>query len=168
MKLAYRVSMADYEEASWLAMRPRRVFLIAGILIALSAAASLIMSCYSLIMPGSHRTEVVILAMGTLNLGLIFFSLIPRLFRENYFKQNLSGIEAMIAICDEGLTVENALGEKALSWKSIRKWKANRKMIIVYIAKAKFMIFPLRIFPDANEFKASIRLLDEKVGSAIN
>ena len=136
----------DCRRAVFLYLRPRPGYGVAGTLILALAALGAIQKICSP-NPWSSSTFVPLASLAFL--AVFFFVVLPwqatRHFRQNRFLAHATEYR----IDETGLLVQSDLGTTKIPWDHLRKWKENKRLILLYPTYAAYFLFPRRLFAPA-------------------
>ena len=161
---SYELTLADYQSASWLHLRPRKVIGAAGGLIVLLAAAALGFGGYSLLRPGRHGALVAALAAPLGYFALFFYATLPRLVTRSYLRQPALHAMVHLEVTVAGIRSRTPRGRRSFQWEDLTGWKAGSQTTLVYAADKRFIIFPARAFASEQDFRALADQLKAKLG----
>lgn len=136
----------DCRRAVFLHLRPRPVLGAAGLLIlALAALGTVQKICSS--DPWNSSTFVPLASLAFL---AVFFVALPWRATQR-FRQNRFLAHAVEYRIDEaGLHARSDLGTTEIPWDHLRKWKENKRLILLYPTDATYFLFPRRLFAPAD------------------
>ncbi len=166
MKIEVTLSAEDFLAAQRLHFRPKpalRWTLYAALAVFLGM---LIQQILILAQRGSLPRGWWVLPSGLGYGAFLFFILLPwrvrRIFRQN------PGLAAptRTLINEEGLFLESTRGQIRFQWPTLRRWKRNGEMILVYHSGAHFHSFPRRCFARPEDFDGLAELLGKHIGPA--
>ena len=92
----------------------------------------------------------VLSAISFFNLGLgVFFVLYPwyyRLCLKRRFLRTRTGSEMQIEINEETIQVKTENSSSEVKWKAVKSYLEDGKLFLLYLAPAKFIALPKRVF----------------------
>lgn len=143
----------DYRRAVYLHLRPRPVFVVAGLLIlALAALGSVHRICSADTRAPSTFVPLASLAF----LAVYFFVAVPWRATKHCKQNRFLSHAAECRIDETGLQTRSDLGATEIPWDHLYRWKENKKLALLYVTDAMYFIFPRRLFEPAEweEFRA--------------
>jgi len=133
----------DYRRAAYLHLRPRPAFGVAGILMLALAALVLVMKILS---PDPWNSSTFMLT-GCFVFFAVYFLIVTLWQATRQFKQNRFLTHLVEFRIDEtGLHVRSDLGTTDIPWDHLRKWKENKRLILLYPTDATYYLFSRRLF----------------------
>ena len=146
MNIQAKLTAEDYVQAQFLHMRPRPVYKWLGILtifFTLLAAGASTRACIRGCAPW-HQPVIIIAALAYL---FIWFQLVlPRKARKIFAQQKLLHGPMEIVITPDGFSTAAAHGTSNLKWSELHKYKAGKRLMLVYQSDVIFHMFPRRWF----------------------
>ena len=143
----------DCRRAVYLHLRPRPGYGVAGTLILALAALGAVQKIFS---PNPWTSSTFVPLASLAFLAVFFFVVLPwqatRHFKQNRFLPHATEYR----IDEAGLHVQSDLGTTEIPWDHLRKWKENKRLILLYPTDAAYFLFPRRRFAPAEweEFRA--------------
>lgn len=164
MRFNCKIEPADLRRALWVHIRPRPVFAVIGVALALLLVAVFTLALYRLLTSGEGLSLVLTLGACIAYFGWYFFVCLPRRMTRLYDQQKMLHDEFSVEISDEHLTSRNAHGESKIPWSVFHKWKSGGGMVLLYQSDALFHVFPARVFPSAADFQSFREILTRQLG----
>jgi hypothetical protein len=154
MAIQGALTESDYVAAQFLHMRPRLVFAVyGGLLLALTLWAA-----------AEAGSAVLIGCLAIL--AAYFALLIPFLAKRNFRSYKALAESVTVEARVDGLFFRRLNGEGLLPWADIRKWRQNKRLVLVYPANNIFHMIPRRFFENDESFKQFTALLETRVGKS--
>ena len=136
----------DYRRAVYLYLRPRPVLGVAGILMLALVALALALKFRS---PTPWDSSAVMLVGCLVYLAIYFCVVIPWRATKQYRQNRFLTHPTEYRIDETGLHVQSDLGTTEIPWDHLRKWKENKRLILLYPTDAAYFLFPRRLFAPA-------------------
>ena len=144
---------SDYIAAQFLHLRPRPVFAVMGVLIVILAFWALWMS----------RSLILLGCLAYLALWPCFLWWnAKRLFRE--YKAMSEPLEMHVG--DDGLYFRRKHGEGLIPWIEVIKWRANRRLVLIYPSTNIFHMVPSHFFDSPDAFRVFRETVQKRLGHA--
>jgi hypothetical protein len=70
---------------------------------------------------------------------------VPLAARRTFAKYPLAQLRFRLSLLPEGVSTESERGKTTLLWKDFIKWRANDKMVLLYISPRMFLFIPTRL-----------------------
>ncbi len=155
MTIHCQITEEDYIRAQYLHMRPRPVFLAAGVLMVAMALIVIVLRLFIYPSASSHASPYILLAV-LVYLALRFFVIMPMSAKRIYRQQKTLHEPYEVEITEEAMRVASTYGESTVPWQTFYKYKVGRDFLLVYQSAAIFHMFPRRWFSDEQfaEFQA--------------
>ncbi len=90
---------------------------------------------------------------------LIWGVFIPLQARRHFERQPLAQLPLEITLLPEGIRTQGERGGSTLLWQDMTHWRANARVVLVYLSPRLFLHFPTRLAGDGfpiEELKASL------------
>ena len=136
----------DCRRAVYLHLRPRPVFGVAGILMLALVALALALKFRS---PTPWDLSTLMLVGCMVYLAVYFCVVIPWRTTKHYRQNRFLAHATDYRIDEAGLHVQSDLGTTEIPWDHLRKWKENKRLILLYPTDATYFLFPRRLFAPA-------------------
>ena len=153
------ITPRDYVQAQYLHIRPRPLIGCVGIGLAVLFLAVLGFSAIMLARDGGSPSLVVIMSALGAYLAGYFLWFIPWRARRIYAQQKSLHSPIRMKVDASGVAAQNQLGQVAIPWDHIRKWKENRHLFLLYHADVLFQMIPKRCLKSAEDINALRALL---------
>jgi len=164
--LEVQLTVQDFLAAQRLHFRPKPAVRWAGYVLVAVIGLMLGSEISTMIRGGPLPRGWWVLPAGLAYGAFLFFILLPwrvtRIFNQNPALAALT----RTTITEEGLALESARGQLRFGWPTIKRWKTNREMILVYHSSSQFHMFPRRCFAQPEEFDDLRELLGKHLGPA--
>lgn len=147
MTIHCQITEEDYIRAQYLHVRPRPVFLAAGVLMIAMALAVIVLRLFIYSSGSSHASPYILLAV-LVYLALRFFVIMPMSAKRIYRQQKTLHEPYSVEVTEETMHVTSTYGESTVPWQTFHKYKVGRDFILVYQSAAIFHMFPRRWFSD--------------------
>ncbi len=156
------IGIRDYRHALFLHLRPRPVFAVAGILMLLLVLFGLIQKLFS---PEPCQPFILLICGVFLYLVIYFFYYLPKSAASNFKNDRFSKYKATYLMDDHGFHSTSELGNTVIPWDHFLKWKADRRMILLYPYQTLYFIFPRHLFTDDSwvEFRSLVAKKIKKI-----
>ena len=143
----------DCRRGIYLHLRPRPVLGVAGILMLALVALALALKFRS---PTPWDLSTLMLVGCMAYLAVYFCVVIPWRTTKHYRQNRFLAHPAEYRIDEIGLHAQSDLGTMEIPWDHLRKWKENKRMILLYPTDATYFLFPRRLFTaeEWEEFRA--------------
>jgi hypothetical protein len=145
-------------------VKPRPAFAILGSAMVVLAVAACFLPQRT---PDGHTGSPSIgLPVALAFLALYAFVYVPwnvrRLFRQN----PLRNMSCRYEVADTGLTLKSERGETRFLWSDFRRWRSNRKVLLLYLTDASFIGLPARLFRSHDKYLDLQGLVARHVGKS--
>lgn len=97
-------------------------------------------------------------------LALYAFVYVPWNLRRLYRQNPLKNISCRYEAADTGITLRSARGETRFLWSDFRRWRRNRKVLLLYLTDASFIALPARLFTIPNDYLKCQGLVAQHLG----
>jgi hypothetical protein len=153
------VTYGEHVRAQFLHLRPRPVYAVIGVPVCI---VFLGFDCWVLCHPSQFTVyDLSIVGLGVL--GLVYLLIgIPyhvRRMRKNKFHQ----YDYKVQFDEDIVHFASDLGESHIPWDHFLYWKESRGLILVYVTRSQYIVFPKRLFGSENTPGELRSLLAEKV-----
>lgn len=158
-----QVAEEDYLGAIRLNLRPRKSLRIVGTvllaLIALVVCAALGMAAAGGQMSNRTWGGLFILVY----VPLWYFVIVPFQASRTYKASPLLARPTAVEISEECVRFNNGDGEARVPWEDFIRWKANKRLLLLYTAPSAYAILPLDFFTE-DECEQVLAIAEAKLG----
>jgi len=92
------------------------------------------------------------------------YVMVPRLARRLFEQQKSLHHELTFDFDAEGMRVRSPWGVSTIPWSDFRKWKASRRLLVLFQSDVVINLVPLHALPDAATREALLSLVDKGIG----
>jgi hypothetical protein len=90
----------------------------------------------------------------------------PWLTRRAY-RQRADFLETVkVEVKDDGLYFTRKTGQGLIPWSYVRKWRHNKKLIMLYPGREIFYMLPSHFFATNADYQTVIAMIEDKLGKA--
>ena len=163
IELEGRLEPRDYVRAQYLTMRPRRIFVIAGLVVLAAFSWAL---WYSFFGGGASKRGIIDYLMLAAAAYLIFnFSVyVPWRARKTFRQQKSMQREIRWRFADTGVSIELEQSHGEVPWSDFLKWKENDHLFLLYVSDPLFYMLPKRLFESAGDVDGLREMLRSYIG----
>ncbi len=164
MEYKGQVSAKDYINAQWLHLRPRKLFLYAGIVISILIGIGLVSTVVDAI-TGEEMDLILWVIWGAfLYAGIWFFAINPVRWKKQYKQQKLLHEPFEFVFLDNRIQSKSKIGEGLLDWDVFLKWQEGKNTFLLYQSDILMHIIPERFIKTTEQIDEFRNILTIKVG----
>jgi hypothetical protein len=146
-----KFELADLKAAQDLHARPGR-WARWGLFLVLGALGLLLILGIIFGLMGSISWSTIIYPIFLLGfLALFWFVLRPYQITRSYKQHKELSSPFEMELSDEGYSIKNSYGSGKIPWKDFAKWKADKKIILLYRTDNMFNMVPRRLLQDESQ-----------------
>ena len=151
----------DMQSANWVHLRPRRAYLITGVLLLLLFLWAIWYSFFVSAKADDWGGWIMlgVLAYFVLSFGVWMPLRSNRSFRQRKDLQRPVSFE----LTDAGLSVSTPDGHGVKPWSDYHRWKEGRHVFLLYLSDNMYQVFPKRFFTSIDEIDQFRNLVRQKV-----
>jgi hypothetical protein len=147
MTIHCQITEEDYIRAQYLHVRPRPVFLAAGVLMVVAALTIIVLKLFVYPSTMSQPAPYVLFAV-LVYLALRFFVIMPMSAKRIYREQKTLHDPYEVEITEETIRFASRHGGSSAAWRQLHKYKVGKDFILLYPSRETFHMFPRRWFSD--------------------
>jgi hypothetical protein len=162
MKAEYRITEDDYAKAArlhmwWYLIAQRSAIVTYAVIVILLGLAAWMFPAFA-----PFAAVIVVFVMSTVLLA-VYFSAPNRARR--YYRQYKAIHEPMtVELSDDGLRFRSTDGEGIVRWRTIFKWRQNRRFVLIYPMPILYYIVPKSLEQQGFDIPLLVQRLTERVG----
>lgn len=152
---------SDYVRAQYLNMRPRRTYMVLGLVV---LSLFLWAIWYTFFGGGPRGMTGYVLLAAAAYLILNFFVYIPWKARKTFRQQKSLQREMTLRFDDSGLAIEAENSQGRIPWSDFLKWKENDRLFLLYISDPLYHMVPKRLFKSSSEVDSVREVMRTHIG----
>ncbi|HEX2698321.1 MAG TPA: YcxB family protein [Anaerolineales bacterium] len=163
MKIQGQYQWTDYLEANLLHIQPARWTRIIWYSVFAITGCILIISLYLAITSRRFLVEtfpyITIVLVLVISFPLYRYIFLPRRAKQIFEQQKELAVPFQMEVSDTGLAFKNQYSNSNRPWSNFRKWKVNKKILLLYFSDISFVMIPIRFCTD-EQIQAMLAYLD--------
>ncbi len=161
MHLNFKLEYEDYLQAQKLHMKMKQH---GSILIPIMIGLTFIWFIFAYMIRGDNFSlGVILLVEVAVGLYLFYrYLYLPWSLRRQYNQQKSLQLACSYELVEDGIRVSNEFGNYLTPWDHFRKYREDKKLMMLYKTDLVFMLFPKRVFEDPTQLDEFRRMLVEK------
>lgn len=166
MKISGTYNSGDIWAVHWLQIKPRRSFAIVGvILIALFLMTIVTMINDPAFLKSFPRWGIWTFVACAGYLAFVYTVWAPRTIRRKFREVAELNRLHTFEITEQGLAVSSETGHNTIPWSDFKKWKENKRVLLLYAGSFPYCMIPKRFFQAEQDYKTFIKILSEKISA---
>ena len=164
MHITTQLTVDDYLAAQRLHFRPKPAIRWVSYALGALFAGMLLQEAIVIAQGGALPRYWWMLPAGLAYGALLFLIVLPWRVGRIFKGQPALAQPTKTVFNEEGLLLETSRGHLRFPWSMLKRWKRNKRYILVYHSAVLFHIFPRRCFENAAQFEALAERLRQNIG----
>jgi hypothetical protein len=161
MKAEYRITEDDYAKAArlhmWCYLTQRSAIVTYAVMVILLGLA---VWMFPMIAP--FAAVFVVVVMGTVPTTVYVTA--PNIARRHYRKYKAIHEPMAVELSDDGLRFSSTNGEGIVRWRTIFRWRQDRRFVLIYPMPALYYLVPKSLEQQGFDIPLLVQRLAERVG----